>query len=189
MIHRHKWKFVLAGLLVVIVILGFVPWSKKVLLSNGNYARITPASFFNDLRLEGGASSTISYQEKNGGAGKIVLWADAFDGPIMVISSHDTNVLLCLYDFDINLLLFRIDTSRKFKLLSPNGSLNRILFFSTWEIGHGTSADWQEVLNYLHHVSPSGFARQSVRVGPFPRHTPESILARVGALGIEIRPY
>jgi len=186
--RRHKWKFFIVGLALAIVMLGFVPWSKTVALSNGGYARFTPASFFNDLRLEGEASSTISYQPKHGRAGKIVLWADLFDGPIMVMPASDTNVLLCLYDFDISLRLFRIDTSKEFKPLSPDNSIKRILFSSTWEIDYGTSADWEEVLNYVKNVSPSVFAHQSVPVGTFKMDTPQYILAWVGTHGVTIRP-
>ena len=98
-------------------------------------------------------------------------------------AASDTNIVFCLYDYDIQIVLFRIDISKEFKPLPSDSSINNILFSSTWEIDYGTSADGQEVLTYLRKIPPSVFARQSVNVGTFAYNTPQSILARVAVHG------
>jgi hypothetical protein len=174
MVRRHKWKFILLGLPVVIVLLGLVPWSKKITLDNGGYAHIKKASLVRSLWPE--AYSTVSYEPKSGQSGKIVLWQDIFDGPVTLLTASDTNVLLCLYDYDVDFRLFRIDTDKMFKPLSPDSDLKHILFSCTWEINDGTEADWQEVLNYLHKVPPNDFERRTVSVGLRIYESPNSML-------------
>jgi hypothetical protein len=180
MARKHKWELIVLSLPIVIVLLGLIPWSKNIPLNNGSYAHITKASFIRSLLPE--AYSTITYYPNNGQIGSVVLWQDIFDGPVMLIPANDTNVLLCLYDYDVDFRLFRIDMNKMFKPLSPDSDLNHILFTCTWEIDDGTTSDWQEVLNYLHNVSLNDFERQSVSVGS--RHqSPDSILKLLGYQG------
>ena len=162
MLPKHKGKVVLIALAVGVVALILVPSSKKIPLRNG-YARVTKAPFARSLFPE--AHSTIAYHPDHGQEGSIVLWQDAFDGPAMLMmSATDTNVLLCLYDYDTCFRLLRIHTDRPFKPLPPSDDLNRILFTCTWEIESGTTS-WGEVEDHLRRVSPVDFAGETVTVG------------------------
>jgi hypothetical protein len=96
--------------------------------------------------------------------------------------------MFCLYDYDINIVLFRIDISKEFKPLPSDSSINRILFSSTWQIDYGTIADWQEVVDYLHQVPQDVFAGQSVHVGTSGYDTSQSLLARVAVHGYYLPP-
>ena len=181
MVRKHKWKLIILGLPALIVLMGLIPWSKKIPLGNDNYAHIAKASLVRSLWPE--AYSTIYYQPKDGQSGKIILWQDVFDGTVLLLPSSNTNVLLCLYDYDVDFRLFRIDTDKMFKPLSPDSDLNSILFSCTWKIGDGTEADWQELLNYLHKVSSSDFARQSDSVAFRVFKSPNTLLKGLGYQG------
>ena len=100
----------------------------------------------------------------HGQSGTIVLWESAFDGPVMVIPATDTNLLLCLYDYDTCFRLLSIHTDKMFKPLPPASDIKSILFSSTWEIEDGTT-NWDEVLKHLRNLSTDDFARQTVPVG------------------------
>src|ERR1035441_6897561 len=151
MLRKHKWKLIMLGFPVVFALLGAVPCSKRIPLGSADYALVTRASFFRSIFPE--AYSTIMFHSKHGQDGSVVLWQDIFDGPIILIPGKDTSELLCLYDFDVDLRLFKIDTSKTFNPLPPNSGLNHILFSCTWEIDEGTSGDWQELLNFLQKAS------------------------------------
>jgi hypothetical protein len=181
--RRHKSEFIFLVLFVVIFMLLLVPRSINFTLSNGGHARITPASFWRSLHPE--AFSAISYQPKRGPAGSIVLWQDVFDGPVTLFSASNTNVLLCLYDYDVGFRLFRIDTSKKFKPLSPGSDLNHVLFTCTWEIDDGTPDDWKEALSYLQKVPSSSFERQSVSIGIRGSRSPDSVLRSLAYQGLK----
>lgn len=177
--RRHKWTLILLGLVVVITP-GLVPWSKNIPLGSGGYARITKAPFVRSLFPE--AYAKISYHPNRGQTGTIVLWRDVFDGPVMLMPATDTNVLLCLYDYDTCFRLFRIHTDRMFKPLPSDSDLKRILFTCTWEIEDGTT-NWDEVLSHLREVSPSDFARQTVSVGFRGYHSPSNLLTSLAYPG------
>ena len=100
--------------------------------------------------------------QKPAKSGAIILWQDVFDGPVMLISSTNSNVLLCLYDFDVDVRLFRIDTLKQFTPLPPSSDINRILFSCTWDIRYGTGDDWQEVSNYLRAASVADFRKHLI---------------------------
>jgi hypothetical protein len=162
MLRGHKWKLVLLGMAIALVLPALFSESTKIPFGGGAYTQIIKAPFFRSLFPE--AFSTISYHPARGQAGTIVLWQSAFTGPVMVMPATNTNVLLCLYDYDTCFRLFRIHTDRMFKPLPPNSDIKRILFTSTWEIEDGTT-NWDEVLSYLRNVSADDFARQTVSVG------------------------
>lgn len=149
-------------------------------LGSNGYVRISKASFARSMFPE--AYSTITYQPGWGEAGSIVLWQSVFDGPVMLMPSVNTNVLLCLYDYDTCFRLFRIHTDRIFKPLPANDDLKFILFSCTWEIEDGTT-NWNEVLNHLRKVSPGDFARQTVAVGFRHYNSPSNLLASLAYPG------
>jgi hypothetical protein len=109
----------------------------------------------------------IFYKPPNAQAGKVVLWQDFFDGPVMLLASTNANIILCLYDFDVDVRLFRIDTSQPFRALSQGSSINRILFFSNWDIRYGKASDWDELEQFLNSASDSRVARQLIHSGRF----------------------
>jgi hypothetical protein len=180
---RYKWPLILAGFLSLLAVFCVIPRGTSFRLSNGGQVHIRGASFGRSLFSE--ASATISYRQEKVRTGKVILWQDIFDGPVAVISSRDTNVLLCLYDYDTGFRLFRIDMSKLFKPISSDTDLKHILFTSTWDIEEGSPDEWQQMLVYLSKVPPSIFAQQSVHVG-FRSQNPNSILSLLAYQGINV---
>ena len=148
------------GFVILFIIYLLVPHSKTIPLAKGAQARVETASLLRSFRPE--ASCKIWYTPKSGPTGLIELWQDEFDGPMLLISSTNTNVLLCLYDYDVDMRLFRIDTTTAFRPLPPSSSINRILFTSTWDIKYGLNADWDEVEDYLRNASNSDFRKHHI---------------------------
>lgn len=178
--YKYKWLFFTFALFAL---LGFVPRNKHFPIGDVGNADVALMPFWRSLFPE--AYTTIYYKPNQGQAAKIVLWQDIFDGPVALLSGQETNVLLCLYDYDIELRLFRINTSKPFQPLPSNSNLNKILFASTVKIEDGNAADWREVLDYLHNSSKTDFVRQSIPIWARFHQTRESILIRLKSQGIE----
>lgn len=165
---RHPLKTVVlffgAGSAVAILVIGaamgFVKQSVDVPLGDGAVAHIKPASTWGSLRTRATASITCESKETRGGT--VLLWQDFFHWPITVIPSSSSNVVLCLYEFDVDLRLLRIDTARKFKPFPSGSVLTQIVCSSTWSVEAGTTNDWQEALAYLRKLPSGAFKRQSV---------------------------
>ena len=136
-------------------------------------------SFFRD------AATTVSYERIDGQTGRVALWQDVFDGPVLLFSARETNVLLCLYDFDVGYRLFRINTVKAFEPPSKNDQIDHILFTSTCQIENANQDDWRELQNYLNSVSSVDFARQSIPLYMRVQATPRSIILRLKAEGIK----
>jgi hypothetical protein len=164
-----------AGFALLVLICGIIPGCHYVPLGNAGHARATSAPFVRSLFPE--ANGTIYYQPKIGPPGEVILWQDAFDGATLLIPGADTNVLLCLYDFDTCVLLLRIDTAKPFKPLPSTSRINNILFTSTWEIENGSAADWQEVVGYLQESSSWDFRSHRLPTSPgFRAEGPKELL-------------
>jgi hypothetical protein len=150
------------GLLSIIALMGIIHRSIDVPLSNGGSVRITPASLWRSCWSA--ASCKITYQPKGMEAGTIVLWQDFFDEPIIVMPAADGKKLMCLYEFDVDLRLFKIDPTKPFKPIPATswGCLDRILYSSTWEVEEAEIGDWQEALEYLKNLQPSAFMHEVV---------------------------
>lgn len=159
---------------MIFFIIRLIPSGTKIQLHDGGYAVITKASFLRSFFPE--ASATIDYKSANGNVGNVTLWQDEFDGPITIIAANKTNTLLCLYDDDVELRIFKIDTSKPFNALKTRSNITNLLFSSTWEIENGTYDDWQEMLEYLRQTDSKIFSSESVTVGFRFGRTPAGLL-------------
>lgn len=160
--------------MVIIILIGFIPKRTMVQISAGEDATIVGASFWRSLFPE--ASARIVCGTGNKHTVAFALWQDAFDGPITIFGSKDTNVLFCLYDYDVTLELFRIDKSRPF-IPPPNHSdISRILFTSSCEIKEATYDDWHEVLRCLRDTEVRKLPFRSASVTARSYNNPEAIL-------------
>jgi hypothetical protein len=171
----RKWHLAVAGCLLILVLSGLnLPTGSNIPIGKKNYAYVKPASLIRSMRQE--AFCTILCQPKGASPGKIVLWQDFCDGPVMLLPSTNANILLCFYDFDVDMRLFRVDTSQPFTALPTASSINRILFFSDWRIQYGTASDWQELQEYLSTASKRDVSRQLVHSGRFLINSQNSML-------------
>jgi hypothetical protein len=174
MFRRRKLKLAIVIVAVAILFIWLIPGSENVPLQNKCKAQFKRASLVRSVWPE--AFSTLTYQPKDGRAGKIVLWQSIFDGPVMLMSANDPSRLLCLYDYDTYFCLLKIDTVNRFKPVPPKSDLNSILFACTWAIEDGTDADWQEVMDYLHAAFTNSLRVRTFSVGFRGRPSPGSLL-------------
>ncbi len=167
---------------LVLVYVTLAPQITKIPLGDGSDVRIRKAPFLRAIFSE--AHSDIAYSPKGKNAGEIVLWQSLFDGSVTVIAARETNVLLCLYDYDVDFRLFKINTEKAFSPMALDDDLKSVLFTSSWEIQNGDFTDWQQMLDYLLKTPPALFAKQSVSVGTRFNQTPEAIVKRLARQGI-----
>ena len=161
-IVNNRMKLSLLGVILIAILMAIIPSNTSMYLKNGNSVSLVKASFFRSFFPE--ANCKISYTPKTSSSATIVLWQSVFDGPILFISSTNSSALLCLYDYDVDLRLFKIDATKPYNPIKTNGELNRILFTSSCEIQEGMASDWQEVLSYLRTAQPHMYANQSASV-------------------------
>ena len=172
---RKRLYLIPLGILLVIALIGIIPRTKNIKLPNGGRARVTAASLFRSLFNE--ANCEIEYEPTPGKRGTVVLWQDFFDGAIFLLPSTNANVLWCVYDYDVDLRLFKIDTGKLFTAPSAQDPINYILFSCTWDIQFGRAADWGEVLTYLRSVSIADYKKSRLPSSfRFANDTPQGIL-------------
>jgi hypothetical protein len=146
-------------ILTGLVLLALTKRDTKIVLANGSFVRIIPPSL-----LLGDGNARIWYQPTGLPAGEIVVLQDSYDRPITVIAGPNSSVILCLYEFDVDLRLFKIDPSRKFKPFPSDSALNAIVRKSPWEVEPATIDDWHYAHTFLAGLPSKTFRRQSVPV-------------------------
>ena len=151
----------LVGLVVILGLMDFFQRTVQVCLENGDLLRFEPPSLLASVR---GASCKIICQPKSGETSTIELWQDLYHGVITVVPTPDRNVILCLYEFDTDLRLLRIDRAQKLMPFPTTGSscLSAVVCASPWDIQEARLSDWQETLSYLKKASPRSLNQQTL---------------------------
>jgi hypothetical protein len=97
--------------------------------------------------------------------GSLDMSQDFFDSPIIVIPSPNDDVFLCIYYYDVDTQLFKIDLSKGSKAL-PNGSiLSAIILASNCKVERvlkDDTNDWALAANALEQMSGGQFKRVSI---------------------------
>lgn len=148
----------IAVVVIAIVAAVLIPRQSNLPIGRSGYALVKPATFLRSVFNE--ASTKIRIISNSGQAGEVVLWQDPFDGPSMVIPAVETNVFFCLYDFDTQYLLVRIDLARPFEAIDAQDILNRVLFSATCRVSNASSGDWNQAVAYLKAVTARDFRQQ-----------------------------
>lgn len=151
---------VVLALTVAVVLMGLIHRDVDVSLSNGGFIRITPTSLWGSCGS--GAGCRIFYRSSGGESGAVVLWQDFADKPIIVVPATDGKTLLCLYNFDVDLRLLKIDPTQNPKPFPPKSRLDTIVCSSPWHVESGTTNDWQEMSDYLKSLPSDAFKRRAV---------------------------
>ena len=144
------------GVLILASLTGFRHRKVDLCFSNGDRVSIKPAPFWRSVR---GSDCAIFYRPRAGEAGTVVLWQDLVHGVIAVVPASRTNVLLCLYDFDTDLRLIKIDATMRFvslpaKTATYSGCIGAVVCSSPWNIEEAKIGDWQETIEYLKKSPP-----------------------------------
>ena len=181
--RRQLSRVVFIALLAIVGVVALLPQGKRIPLADGASAEVRRSGFLRALLPE--AKTTINYTSPARQAGRLIIWQGPFAGPVLLIPAHRTNVFLCLYDYDVDYRLLRIDTSRPFRALLEGVTLRKILFASTWDIQEGDSADWEDLVAYLQQLSTHSFEQQSIPIPLRACGTPKSVLGRLAYQGIQ----
>ena len=75
-----------------------------------------------------------------------MLLQDLFDTPLMVLPTTNENIFICIYDFDVNVRLLRIDLSRKFVAPKAGDFPAGIILTSTCAVeatGKTDASEWE----------------------------------------------
>jgi hypothetical protein len=149
---------VLAGLVVVA---GFIPFSSSKTLPNGATLRITHApewlciwAFVFNTRWW--PHCTVTYRPASGPGGRVVFWEDFADWPQDVFLSSDGHSILCLYDYDISVPLFKFDPGKPFDPSLVTDNIKHLVCTTPWQVQEAGPADWQDVRNALTAQNVSG---------------------------------
>jgi len=110
----------------------------KVRLANGDVIEVTPASLYESLHR---ASCEIEIRTSSKGVAKIVLYQDFWDSPIIVIPTTNANVFFCVFDYDVDTQLLRIDLNEPFDAGAKSSFIKGNVLFSTCKIERVSTHD------------------------------------------------
>jgi hypothetical protein len=149
-----------AALLVVFIAADFSGRDGDVPLSSGDHVHIKSASTWALVR---GSYCRLTWQPKDGEVGTVDFWQDLVHGLIAIMPAANTNVILCLYEFDTDLRLIRVDATTRFRSLSLKNStcLSATVCSPCWNVEEADIAEWRYALNYLKN-SPARLLDRSV---------------------------
>jgi hypothetical protein len=159
-----------ALLLVALVCASFLlmlliglPGIARMSLGNGGSVIVTSPPL---LKAIGGATCRIEYRTPAAGKGDIVLWRDFVNIPILIMADVTNGAFFCLYHFDTDLRLLRIDPSHKFtRFPSENWScLKNVVCSSTAGIKEANLSEWQRAFEILDRMSSGQFKQQRIPI-------------------------
>ena len=130
-----------------------------VLFHKGNFAHIRVPSLFTQFL---GSDCEITYGQRDVGKGTVVLRHTLFESPIIVAPANDPKVFLCLYEFDVDLRLLKIDVKGPLRTFPQGSPLQTIVSASPWKVEEGNVDDWRSILTMLEETSLDDFRRQSL---------------------------
>jgi hypothetical protein len=134
-------------------------------LPDGISVRVEPRSL---VRSIAGGQCRITLQTAGGKAQEFALWQDLFHRPVLIAPIEATNIVLCLYEFDTDLRLLRVNVSRAFMPVHNINTniVSTIVCSSSCDIQNATIRDWQRINDYLSNSAPATLGPQIV--SPFP---------------------
>lgn len=157
-----SWKIVGISTLGLLALAVFVLCSSRsvnIPVGTEEVIHIKPASLLASF-LDSKCSMT--YRSMGKDSGVVLLLETRVDWPILVIPSRNSSVILCLYDYDGDLRLLKIDRSKTFKNLADDTPLSFIVLSSPWQIDDGNNDDWQRALRYLEEVDPDSYKNHTI---------------------------
>jgi hypothetical protein len=153
--------------MVAVVLVGFVSIStmhRKITVApkKGGLITIRAASLFGVIR---GSRCTLAITSRTGRTGTVDLSQDYFDSPITVVPSTNDDVFFCVYDYDVDIQLLKLDL-RELPQASPRSTvLGAIILATTCKIERvqkGDSNDWDQAASTLEKMPVEEFRNESV---------------------------
>lgn len=152
----RRWTLTLWTLpaLLLVSLLGAFALHHRVVHINLGNGGGTTVRFPTMLASCRGSDARMTYKTASGLSGSVGLWVDLFHGPFAVASGRNSEVFFCLYNFDVDLRVLRINTAKAFKPFPPRtpattSCLSGVVISSPWYIEEAKIDDWETVLEYL----------------------------------------
>jgi hypothetical protein len=124
------------------------------------------APFF--LSTIGDSSCLITCKDKRGQSGEAELLYSFIESPIIFLPSPtNDNVIFCLYDFDVHLVLLKINTTKPYLLPDSKSQTRFIVMKSSWAVDEGDLDDWRQTFGLIKKIPIAKFKQQSVPARDF----------------------
>jgi hypothetical protein len=104
----------------------------------------------------------VEIKTKRGKGSTLILAQDWCDGPMLMIPSTNEDVFYCVYDYDVDFQLLRINLNQPFHALPSNGPMSTVVIRSGCGVNRVLKTDnaaWQYVGGVLEEMPPREYKR------------------------------
>ena len=132
----------------------------RVKFKNGDWVEMKPASVYESIA---GGACEINIRTASR-EGRIVFHQDVYDSPVMVIPAGSDNVFYCVFDYDVDTQLVRIDLNKPFQPASRKSFVGSNVIVSTCgtvRVDRDDAAAWAVVSGALEQMSAGEYRRQA----------------------------
>jgi hypothetical protein len=158
---RKRIAFIAIGLLLCVIAIASVHRTVKVVFKGGGAAELKPASLLASIF---GAKCVIAIESISGKKATIDLLQDRFNGPLTVVATTNENIFLCIYNYDVDIQILRIDLTQKFHTLQTGDFLLGTVLESTCKVDRvkrGDSNDWNTAVAGLKQMTSKEYKQEA----------------------------
>jgi hypothetical protein len=162
-------RWIVSFLLIVIVgttiIVILTSRSSEIRLNDYWTVRVRRAPLIQSCH---GSTCTMTFLSIGKETNTVVLGQDLFDSPAFILCSANSNVFYCIYDFDVDWQLIRIDQKQPFKPPSTKNPLQAVIRPSDCKVDRVPPrdvSDWDFAAKMVEEMSRSQFHKQSLGFG------------------------
>lgn len=167
--------------LLCILVIATIHRKINVVFENGGSVKMIAASI---LGSRSGSTCRIEIDSKSGKHARLDLFQDWSGGPTMVIPTTNENVFLCIYDYDVDFQLLRIDLSKKYRPLAASVFLKANVLHSDCEVTRVLKTDtndWSIAVATIQRMPVRQYRRgvNGLELGIFSLHTTQKTLLKI----------
>jgi hypothetical protein len=149
-----------------------------VKFKNGGSVKMRAAAI---LGSRSGSTCRVEIDSKSGKHAGLDLFQDWANMPLMVIPTTNEDVFLCIYDYDVDFQLLRLDLSKKYQPLKASVFIRANVSRSDCEVTRvlKTDADdWSNAVDTIQQMSAHQYRRgaNGLELGIFSLHTTQKTL-------------
>jgi hypothetical protein len=132
----------------------------RVRYKNGDWVEMKPASLYESIA---GGACEINIRTASR-EGRIVFHQDMHDSPVLVVPAGSINVFYCIFDYDVDTQLVRIDLNKPFQPAPRKGFVRSNVIVSTCgieRVEREDTAAWAVASGALEQMSAGDYRRQA----------------------------
>lgn len=163
---KKRWLQGTAGLVGLCgLLIGFLAASHKhieVRFGESDSLEIRPASLI-EATLRGKCS--VDIRTSSNRKAHIELYQDMSNSPVLVIPAKEAGIFVCIYDYDVDFQLLRINMNQPFDPKPGEGFVKSNVLSSTCKverIGTNEDLDWSTVKDALMQMPRSAYRQQAI---------------------------